>query len=65
MWKSHFNVDGKGIDFHNPCGNHCGNLWSFVEIFPRDKFSHISTGSFFSILWKCGKLEANIHIQRA
>jgi hypothetical protein len=58
MWKSHFNVDGKGIVFHKGCGKHCGNLWSFVEIFPRDKFFHFSTGRIFSTLWKCGKLEA-------
>jgi hypothetical protein len=62
MWKSHFNVDGKGIDFHNHCGNHCGNLYPSVEIRPGYKNFHISTGHFFSILWKCGKLEVKAYI---
>lgn len=65
MWKSHFNVDTKEIDFHKGCGNRCGNLCLFVEIIFHYKVFHISTGSFFSNLWKCGKLEVKVYIQRA
>ncbi len=55
MWKSHFIVDTKGIVFHNPCGNRCGNLLPSVEIFLFHKVFHISTGPFFTYpveMWK-------------
>jgi len=56
MWKSHFNVDTKGNGIHSPCGKRCGNLLKTVEISDADKVFHISTGTFSSNLWKCGKL---------
>ena len=56
MWKSHFIVDSKGIIFHSPCGNRCGNLRPSVEKDSSSKVFHISTASFFDTLWKCGKV---------
>lgn len=47
MWKSHFSVDAKGIDFHRGCENLCGKLYRPVGIIPSNKVFHISTGILF------------------
>jgi hypothetical protein len=55
MWKSHFIVAGKGIIFHSPCGNRCGNHLMIVEKKSFDKVFHISTGPYFKgpvEMWK-------------
>jgi hypothetical protein len=65
MWKSHFTVATKRIVFHTPCGNRCGKLRSSVEIKTGRQVFHISTGTFFFTLWKCGKLEVKVYMQRA
>jgi hypothetical protein len=55
MWKSHFIVDGKGIDFHRGCENCCGKLHQFVDITIVIKDFHISTGYIFLTaveMWK-------------
>jgi hypothetical protein len=56
MWKSHFIVDSKGIVFHRGCGKRCGKKRPSVENPASTKVFHISTGTFFDTLWKCGKL---------
>jgi hypothetical protein len=60
MWKSHFIVDSKGIVFHRGCGNRCGKNQPIVEISCSTKVFHISTGSFFDTLWKCGKVQVKL-----
>ena len=47
MWKSHFSVDAKGIDFHRGCENLCGKLFWPVGIIPSYKVFHISTAPIF------------------
>ena len=64
MWKSHFTVDAKGIDFHRGCENLCGKLHRPVGKIPSYKVFHISTGRFLLDLWKCGKLEVKNYVQR-
>jgi hypothetical protein len=43
MWKSHFNVDAKGIIIHSPCANRCGNLQKIVENLSSYQVFHFST----------------------
>jgi hypothetical protein len=65
MWKSDLIVGNKGHIMHSPCGNCCGNLLKTVENPNTGGVFHISTGQYFTILWKCGKLEPNFtHIKR-
>jgi hypothetical protein len=55
MWKTEISVADNGNVFHNPCGNHCGNLRDFVEKNHERKVFHISTGPFLTSpveMWK-------------
>jgi hypothetical protein len=55
MWKTHSNVDDKGIIFHRGCENQCGKLSRLVDITTFDKDFHISTGCLFLVpveMWK-------------
>jgi hypothetical protein len=61
MWKSHFIVDSKGIVFHRGCGNRCGKKRPSVENPSPEKVFHISTGTFFDTLWKCGKVQTKLY----
>jgi len=55
MWKRHFNVVNKRVDFHRGCGNRCGNLSFIVENEDQIGVFHISTTPIRKVpveMWK-------------